>query len=212
MNILFEDKYLVVAEKPVGVASQKDPSGRPDMITALSEECGCNIFCIHRLDTATGGVMVYAKDSKTAGKLTASLASDTAKKQYLCVVRSADAGNGNMEDLLFHDKRKNKAYVVNRQRNGVKKASLEYRTVAKSEGLSLVDVTLHTGRTHQIRVQFASRKMPLIGDGKYGSKDNSPLALYCYHLAFEHPVSNNPIDVKIFPSSPWFSFDLKNIF
>ena len=120
MNLYFEDKYLIVAEKPTGVASQPDPSGRPDMVTLLSEHSGKEIFCVHRLDTVTSGVMVYAKDSKTAGRLTASLSDESAVKEYYCVVRAEGLSNGSMQDLLFHDKKKNKAYVVDRKRAGVK--------------------------------------------------------------------------------------------
>ena len=106
MEILFEDKFLVVAVKEAGIPSQPDPSGREDMISLLTKECASPIFCVHRLDTATSGVMVYAKDSKTAGRLTASLSDSNAKKKYVCVVRGENVGNGTMTDLLFHDKRK----------------------------------------------------------------------------------------------------------
>lgn len=207
MKIYYEDKNLIVAEKPSGVASQKDPSGRPDMISLLSEKCGCEIFCVHRLDTATEGVMVYAKDPKTAGRLTASLSDESAIKEYYCVVRAAGLSKGTMEDLLFHDKRKNKAYVVDRKRAGVKEAVLEYTPLLEADGLSLVKVRLHTGRTHQIRVQFASRKMPLVGDGKYGAKDNMHLALRCVHLSFKHPVTGKTVDTFAPPESPWFGFE-----
>ncbi len=208
MKIYYEDKYLIVANKEAGIASQKDPSGRADMITLLSEHCGSEVFCVHRLDTATEGVMVYAKDSKTAGRLTASLSDESAVKEYFCVVRATGLTAGRMQDLLFHDKRKNKAFVVDRKRQGVKEAILDYTPLAEKDGLSLVRVKLHTGRTHQIRVQFASRRMPLVGDGKYGSKDNMPLALRCVHLSFKHPVTNKTVDTFAPPESPWFSFEI----
>lgn len=207
MKILYEDKYLAVVYKPPGVASQPDVRGGLDMVTLLSEKWQKSAFCVHRLDTATGGVMVYAKDSKTAGQLTASLSDESAKKEYICAVLATGVGCGSMRDLLFHDKRKNKAYVVDRMRNGVKEALLDYRGIAESGDLSLVRVTLHTGRTHQIRVQFASRKMPLLGDGKYGSKTNSPLALHCFHLAFPHPVTGKALDTVYLPDGEWFGFD-----
>ena len=210
MKIYYEDKYLIVAEKPAGVASQKDPSGRPDMVTLLTEHSGNEVFCVHRLDTVTSGVMVYAKDSKTAGRLTASLSDESAVKEYYCVVRSTELSSGRMQDLLFHDKKKNKAYVVDRKRAGVKEALLDYTSLACQDGLTLVRVKLHTGRTHQIRVQFASRKMPLVGDGKYGSKDNMPLALRCVHLSFKHPVTGKVIDTFAPPESPWFSFEIND--
>ncbi|MBQ2729690.1 MAG: RluA family pseudouridine synthase [Clostridia bacterium] len=208
MKILYEDKYLVVAEKPAGTPSQPDPSGREDMTALLKKECSSDIFCVHRLDTATSGVMVYAKNSKIAGQLTASLSAPDAVKQYICIVHGECSGQGEMKDLLFHDKRKNKAYVVDRARAGVKEALLDYEALGSKDGFSLVKVTLHTGRTHQIRVQFASRKLPLMGDGKYGAKDNLPLALHCFHLSFSHPVTKKVIDTVSYPDSPWHSFDL----
>jgi len=211
VNILFEDKHLIIAHKPAGIASQADPSGRADMITLLREKTGGDIFCVHRLDTATSGVMVYAKSSECAGRLTASLSADDKIKEYLCVVHSPDAGAGRMEDLLFHDKRKNKAYVVDRMRGGVKAARLDYETLSKKDSLSLVKVTLDTGRTHQIRVQFASRKMPLLGDGKYGSRDNLPLALHCFHLGFTHPYTKKYVDSVSLPASPFGPFDLEDV-
>lgn len=211
MKILYEDKYLIVASKPPGVASQADPSGRPDMISLLREEGHGDVFCVHRLDTATAGVMVYAKTSQAAGKLSASLSAEDCKKQYLAIVHSPDAGAGEMRDLLFHDRKKNKAYVVDRQRNGVKEALLDYETLKSEDGLSLVRVTLHTGRTHQIRVQFASRRMPLCGDGKYGSRDNMPLCLHCFSLAFTHPFTKKRLAFTDPPDSPWNGFEIKNL-
>ncbi|MBE6587545.1 MAG: RluA family pseudouridine synthase [Ruminococcaceae bacterium] len=212
MKILYEDNFLVIAKKPQGVPSQPDPSGRDDMVTLLSRECGCGIFCVHRLDTPTGGVMVYAKDSKTAGRLTAALSAENAVKEYVCAFYGKCEKEGSMKDLLFHDKRKNKAYVVDRQRSGVKEALLDYSLLSSNKETSLARVTLHTGRTHQIRVQFASRHLPLVGDGKYGAKDNMPLALYCFRLAFDHPVTGKRLDTVFLPESPWFSFNLDEIF
>lgn len=211
MKILFEDRFLVIAFKDAGISSQPDPSGREDMVSLLSKECACPVFCVHRLDTATAGVMVYAKDSRTAGQLTASLTDNSALKQYLCVIRGDIKDSGTMKDLLFHDKRKNKAYVVDRKRAGVKEAILDYLPIDTNDGCTLVKVTLHTGRTHQIRVQFASRKMPLVGDGKYGSRDNRSLALHCFRLSFKHPVTGKIIDTKILPDSPWYGFDTEGL-
>ena len=208
MKIHYEDKYLIVADKEAGVASQKDPSGRPDMVTLLSEHCRKEVFCVHRLDTATSGIMVYAKDSRTAGKLSAALSHENgAVKEYVCICRGECDDSGKMEDLLYHDRQKNKAFVVKKERSGVKKASLSYKSLAYKDDLSLVRVTLHTGRTHQIRVQFASRKMPLVGDGKYGSRDNRPLALHCLRLSFIHPMTNETLDTVSYPTTPWYGFE-----
>jgi len=211
MNILFEDKFLVVCEKEPGVASQGDPSGRDDMVKLLQKECSSDIFCVHRLDTPTGGIMVYAKDQKTAGRLTASLADGSCRKRYLCAFRAEDIDDGEMEDFLYHDKRLNKAFVATKERKGVKKASLSYKILEKKDGIALACVTLHTGRTHQIRVQFSSRGFPLLGDGKYGSRDKCPLALRCFNLSFIHPITKKPLSFTLLPPAPWFGFDLEEI-
>ncbi len=212
MKIFYEDKYLVVANKAPGIPSQPDRTGKKDMTALLKEVCGSEIFCVHRLDTATGGIMTYAKDSKTAGKLSAAISHENgAVKEYLCVLHGECIGEGDLEDLLFHDKQKNKSFVVKKERSGVKKASLSYRGIAQRDGLSLVWVTLHTGRTHQIRVQFASRKMPLAGDGKYGSRDNLPLALHCCRLSFIHPVTKRTIDICSYPDDIWYGFEIPTL-
>lgn len=186
MEILFEDRNIVCAVKDPGIPSQPDPSGRLDMTALLKDMCGSDIFVVHRLDTATGGIMVYAKNSRAAGMMTASLSEG--RKEYLAWVHG-EPGDGEMRDLLYHDKRINKSFVVDKARKGVKEAFLEYKTLKTENGRSLVRVLLHTGRTHQIRVQFSSRGYPLVGDGKYGARDNEPLALYCCKLSFIHPFT-----------------------
>lgn len=186
IEILFENNDFVVCVKPIGVASQNDNA--QDMVKLLSQQIGSEIFPVHRLDTAVGGTMVFAKNSKTAADLSKQIQNGTFKKRYLAVVSGKpETDSGVLEDLLFKDSRKNKSYVVKRERKGVKKAKLEYELISHNDGMSLISVLLHTGRSHQIRVQFASRKMPLIGDGKYGSKDNScNVALWSNEIAFKY--------------------------
>ena len=186
IEILFENNDFVVCVKPIGVASQNDNT--QDMVKLLSQQTGSEIFPVHRLDTAVGGTMVFAKNSKTAAYLSKQIQNGTFKKKYLSVVSGKpEADSGVFEDLLFKDSRKNKSYVVKRERKGVKKAKLEYELISHNDGMSLISILLHTGRSHQIRVQFASRKMPLIGDGKYGSKDNRcNVALWSSEIAFEY--------------------------
>lgn len=186
IEILFENNDFVVCVKPIGVASQNDNT--QDMVKLLSQQTGSEIFPVHRLDTAVGGTMVFAKNSKIAADLSKQIQNGTFKKRYLAVVSGKPVtDSGVLEDLLFKDSRKNKSYVVKRERKGVKKAKLEYELISHNDGMSLISVFLHTGRSHQIRVQFASRKMPLIGDGKYGSKDNRcNVALWSSEIAFEY--------------------------
>lgn len=186
IEILFENNDFVVCVKPIGVASQNDNT--QDMVKLLSQQTGSEIFPVHRLDTAVGGTMVFAKNSKTAAYLSKQIQNGIFKKRYLAVVSGKPVtDSGVLEDLLFKDSRKNKSYVVKRERKGVKKAKLEYELISHNDGMSLISVFLHTGRSHQIRVQFASRKMPLIGDGKYGSKDNRcNVALWSSEIAFEY--------------------------
>ncbi len=186
IEILFENNDFVVCVKPIGVASQNDNT--QDMVKLLSQQTGSEIFPVHRLDTAVGGTMVFAKNSKIAADLSKQIQNGTFKKKYLSVVSGKpEADSGVFEDLLFKDSRKNKSYVVKRARKGVKKAKLEYELISHNDGMSLISILLHTGRSHQIRVQFASRKMSLIGDGKYGNKDNRcNVALWSSEIAFEY--------------------------
>lgn len=210
MEILYEDKFIIVCVKDAGVLSES--GGMPEL---LKESTGAkDIFCVHRLDKDVGGVMVYAKTSRAAGKLSAAIARKDLRKEYLAVVEGQVPEWGTMRDLLFHDVRRNKTYVVNRERKGVKEALLDYRTLSSADGLSLVYITLFTGRSHQIRVQFASRKMPLAGDGKYGSSHRSlPLGLWSYSLTFPHPVTGKTMFFKKSPPclSPWDKFDISDI-
>ena len=212
--MLFEDKYLIVCLKPAGVLSED--GGMPELLAA---RCGApRIFCVHRLDKAVSGVMVYAKDGKTAAKLSELVSSRAVTKEYLAVVPGKpEEESGTLRDLLYHDAAKNKTFVVSRPRRGVKEAELAYETAATAcaEGVgdvSLLRVTLHTGRSHQIRAQFASRKLPLLGDGRYGSAvRNCGIALQSHRLAFVHPVTGEALDftAPVPEAWPWTLFDRK---
>lgn len=184
IDILFENKDYLACIKPVGIASQND--GAEDMIKILSAQTGSDIFPVHRLDTAVGGTMVFAKNSKTAALLSKQISDGSFKKKYLAVINGVpEEHSAVLEDLLFKDSSKNKSYVVKRERKGVKKAKLEYKVLESNDETALIEVLLYTGRSHQIRVQFASRRMPLIGDGKYGSKDNRcSVALWSHEVSF----------------------------
>ena len=207
IDILFENDEIVACVKPVGVPSQKD--GAEDMVSLLTRLCGKKIYPVHRLDTAVGGTMVFAKSSKAAAKLSGLIADGRFCKEYLAVIEGVpEEKEGRFEDLLFKDSRKNKSFVVKRERKGVRKAVLDYRVVSVSGGRSLVRVKLGTGRSHQIRVQFASRKMPLCGDGKYGSRDNGcTVALWSENVGFETDGES-----FLFKSRPDFSEYPWNLF
>lgn len=178
MEILYNDPEIVVCIKPVGVDSQ---TGVPNQI---QQDLNCNAYPVHRLDQNVGGVMVYAKTQNAAAKLSKAIQDGKMVKEYLALVHGTPPERDTWQDLLFKDSRKNKVFVVKKERKGVRKASLEFQLISAGE-TSLVHIRLHTGRSHQIRVQFASRGYPLVGDHKYGSRDtrNAPM-LFSYRITF----------------------------
>lgn len=207
MNILFEDDYILVCIKPCGLLSQSDSKGGESMISLLENHCGGSVYPIHRLDREVGGIMVYAKTKNSAAILSRDIAEQKLKKEYIALVHGIPKeAKGKMVDLLFKDGGKNKSFVVKRERKGVKKASLQYETVNiklfDNEPYSVVKILLHTGRTHQIRVQFSSRKIPLAGDRKYGAKDNfNNIGLWSYQLTFLHPLTKKVLTFSCEPEN-----------
>lgn len=189
MEIIFEDKDIVVAIKPPEIISQGDEKGRANAVDILKDMTGSEIFPVHRLDKGVGGVMVFAKNSKSAAELSRQVSDRTMEKTYLALLHGEiTEEKGRLEDLLFFDRGKNKSFVVKRERRGVKKALLDYECIEKGDGRSLVKVKLITGRTHQIRVQFSSRGYPLFGDRRYGAKDEEKnIALLSKGISFLHP-------------------------
>ncbi len=174
MDILFHDKDLAVCIKPVGLDSEQE------VPAALKEQLGGEIFPIHRLDKNVGGVMVYACTKQAAAALSKAVQEGSMVKEYVATVHGTPPEEGDWTDLLWKDSRKNKVFVVKRERGGVKKARLEFRRLTAGEE-SLVRIRLYTGRSHQIRVQFSSRGFPLVGDHKYGSRDEktAPMLFSC---------------------------------
>jgi 23S rRNA pseudouridine1911/1915/1917 synthase len=180
MHLLYEDRDIVVCVKPVGVESEKE------LPALLARQLGGEIYPLHRLDMNVGGVMVFARNKAAASKLSAQIARGEMIKEYVAFVKGAPEENGTWEDFLFKDSRKNKVFVVKKERAGVKKAKLAYRVLEKGEA-SLVHIRLFTGRSHQIRVQFASRGFPLLGDHKYGARDeNKAPMLFSCRITFIH--------------------------
>lgn len=210
LTILYEDKHMLICVKPIGILSQPGQGEGMDMLTLLGEyrkekNEPAYIGLIHRLDRNVGGVMVFAKTELATKKLSTAIMERNFTKEYMAVIHGKPTQeSGVWKDLMFKDSSKNKSFVVKRMRKGVKEASLEYQVLEtvmyEEKEISLVRIKLHTGRTHQIRVQFSSRKYPLVGDGKYGSKDNAcDAALWSYRLAFSHPITKEELDFTKFP-------------
>jgi len=174
MDILYSDKNIIVCLKPVGLDSEAE------VPEALKEQLGGDIFPIHRLDKNVGGVMVYARTKQAAAQLSKAVQEGTMVKEYVAMVHGTPPESGDWQDLLFKDSSKNKVFVVKKERRGVKKARLEFTRLTAGEE-SLVRIRLHTGRSHQIRVQFSSQGFPLVGDHKYGSRDTrkEPMLFSC---------------------------------
>lgn len=204
MEILYIDNSIVVCVKPAGLLSAKDASGNANMEDALKAELGVpEVFPIHRLDREVSGVMVFALTGDAAAKLgTAASDKDKFEKIYYAVVSGCPKESvGTFEDLLFKDTNRSKSFIVDKMRKGVKAAKLEYEVLQCFGKHSLVKIRLHTGRTHQIRVQFASRKMPIVGDRKYGGeKSEKGIALRSVSLAFAHPITNERLLFEQMPS------------
>ncbi len=217
VRVLYEDKSLVVCVKPVGVLSAPEPGKRRNMPDLLKGQTRAyRIDVIHRLDQPVGGVMVYSKSSKATPGLYKQMAGHRIVKEYLAVVCGVPREpSGRWEDWLLKDTVRCKSRVVPPHTRGAKDAALSYRVLASVTHnglpLTLVKVRLHTGRTHQIRVQFSSRRLPLLGDEKYGAPASDAfkgLGLWSYHLAFRHPCDNRPVDEVCPPPAdfPWSLF------
>lgn len=208
MEILYSDPHIAVCLKPAGLLSQD--AGEGSVPQQLRKELKTEeIFTVHRLDKEVGGVMVYARTKQAAAVLSQAVQENLLEKEYLAVLNGIPVmSEATLEDLLFHDKQKNKTYVVKRSRNGVKDAKLDYTVVNTTEDQSLVQVRLYTGRTHQIRVQFASRGLPLHGDRKYGGTGDGGFGLWSFRLSFPHPVTGKQMEFKQLPpeKEPWIRF------
>lgn len=211
VRILHEDKNVIVCVKPAGIDSEALPR-------IFAEEREIEIFPVHRLDKPTGGVMVFAKTKHTAAMLGEAVQKNDVKKKYYAVLcGTPQEAEGVLDDLLFHDARTNKTYVVSRERRGVKRAVLRYRTVQTcvcgDTQVTLAEIELLTGRTHQIRVQFGSRKLPLWGDGKYGSRKNGALALFAHELVFPDPAKRGENgELLVFSALPETNKEPWNLF
>lgn len=189
--VIYEDKNLIIIDKPYGISSQSLPE-------LYKDEYGKDVFLVHRLDQVTRGLMVLAKNSRMAGLISEKLCTAEFKKEYLCLMQGEIDNEGVLEDYLYHDRKKNKTYVV-KKRPGAKLARLGYKLISFKENISLVHIVLETGRTHQIRAQFSNIGHPLVGDGKYGSRINGDVALCSFRLSFIHPLTKEKLCFSILP-------------
>ena len=203
IEILYQDNDIIVCIKPAGLLSEGE--SEDSLLTALAAQCGGQVFPVHRLDRGAAGLMVFARNSKAAAGLSRAVQEKQLKKEYFARVSGVPAEKeGEMTDFLFKDSRKGKVFAVKRPRKGVREARLTYRVLWQDGDSSLVRVTLDTGRTHQIRVQFSSRGMPLWGDGKYGSRVKGDLALFSCGLGFPHPKTGKLMEFDAKPmGQPW---------
>ena len=211
MDILYQDKRILVAVKPAGVLSTDEPGGMPSLLrTFLGDEKAC-VRTVHRLDAAVSGVMVFARSARAASLLSEQIRERQFQKEYLAVVHGAPPEDGTLCDLLGRDNARRVTYVADAPGKDVREAKLSYRVLQRCEGYSLVSICLHTGRTHQIRVQFASRGWPLVGDRKYGVEDGfGNIALWSHRIAFTHPETGEAVEFAKLPpkDGAWGMFAL----
>ena len=210
LQILYQDTRIVVAVKPSGVLSTDEPGGMPELLRAqLHTDC---IRTVHRLDAQVSGVMVFARSRMAASLLSGQLRDHRFCKEYLAVIcGTPPQSSGTWTDLLARDTDRRTTYVADAPSPDTREARLSYDTVDTADGLTLVRIRLHTGRTHQIRVQFSSRGLPLAGDRKYGAADTPyPIALWSYRLSFAHPQTGAPMTFSCPPpdAAPWTLFPL----
>ena len=221
IRVIFEDNHIIIAEKPVNIPSQRDDSNDDDMLTLLKKDIKerykkpGNVYLglVHRLDRPAGGVMVFAKTSKAASRLSEQMRSGRFRKIYFTVVHGKlKNAQGSLRHFLLKDEQTNIVRIADEPSRIAKLALLDYEEIGQIKGLSLVKINLHTGRPHQIRVQFADIGNPVWGDQKYGPDLNKPgqqLALWSSEIAFAHPVSNEELSFTSNPPAkePWSLFE-----
>ena len=209
MELIYQDKDIIVCVKPAGVLSTDEPGGLPDLVRSALGDTDANVRTIHRLDRTVSGLMVLARRSKAASELSRQIREGEFQKEYMAVVHGIlPEDQGELRDLLLRNKQERKTYIVAEPGKDVQEAILDYRVLNRKEALTRVRIRLHTGRTHQIRAQFSGRGWPLVGDKKYSTReDNCNIALWSYRLAFKHPYSGKPMEFILEPpeSYPWSS-------
>ena len=220
INVLYEDNHLLIVEKPVNIAVQEDASKDMDLLNMLksyikekyNKPGDVYLGLVHRLDRPVGGVMVFARTSKAASRLSNELRKQQIYRKYKAIIRGTLSNKqGELVDYLYKDRKKNLVSVVSSKNKGGKKAILEYKVLSKKDNLSMLEVELKTGRSHQIRVQLANQGTPLYGDQKYGehvNKHGQQIALWASSLSVKHPTKDEMITVESEPPKeyPWAEF------
>lgn len=207
MEILYLDQDIIVCIKPPRVLSTDEPGGLPELLRQELQDLTADVRTVHRLDRVVSGLMVLARNPKAASELSRQIREEGFQKEYLAIVHGVpETAQGRLCDLLFRDKARKMTMVASEMAKGVQPAALRYQVLKTVGDMSRVRIQLETGRTHQIRVQFASRNMPLYGERKYSLlEDDCEIALWSYRLAFAHPATGEPMEfVKEPPEAyPW---------
>ena len=206
MEIVYRDSAVLVCVKPAGVLSTDEPGGMPELVRAALKEHEADVRTVHRLDRAVSGLMVLARGKEAASRLSEQIREGTFEKEYLAVVHGSTPDGGELRDLLWRDKARKMTFVAQEPGKDVQEARLSFETLRRGADMSLVRIRLHTGRTHQIRVQFASRGFPLYGERKYAQDpDDCALALWSHALGFTHPATGERMRFELDPPAvfPW---------
>ena len=207
LDILYQDRDILVCIKPARILSTDEPGGLPSLVREALGDEKADIRTVHRLDRVVSGVMVLARNAKAASELSRQIREDEFEKEYLAVVHGQlENRAGTLTDLLYRDKARRMTMVASEPAKGVQEAILDYTVMNQTDDMSRVKVLLRTGRTHQIRVQFASRNMPLVGERKYGTlEDPCEIALWSHRIAFTHPYTGKRMEFSKEPprSYPW---------
>ena len=206
MELVYVDDDILVCLKPARVLSTDEPGGVPDLCREALGDPKADVRTVHRLDRVVAGLMVLARNAKAASELSRQIREDEFEKEYQAVVHGQAEQKATLRDLLGRDKARRMTFVAAEPAKGVQEAVLDYWLLAKAEDMSRVQIRLHTGRTHQIRVQFASRNMPLVGERKYSERnDPCEIALWSCRLAFTHPRTGKRMEFTHEPPNefPW---------
>ena len=207
IRLVYQDADVVVCIKPPRVLSTDEPGGVPELVREALGDPEADVRTVHRLDRVVSGLMVLARNPAAASELSRQIREDEFEKEYVAVIHGTpEDESGRLTDLLLRDKARKMTFVVTEEGNGVQPAALTYQVLQKNHGLSRVRIALETGRTHQIRVQFSSRTMPLVGERTYSTQeDDCEIALWSYRLCFVHPTTDKKMEFIMEPPQvyPW---------